>query len=126
MARLLTQLLVWFLVVWMPVHAAAAPLMMGHCEKPLAHELQTSAVGHGDAHAHAGQAFADAAGSESMVPDEDARNSASGDGLCCFHLSGFVSFTCPVAVSFDDDAPVTQVRSAYTFFPDQPQRPPRA
>ena len=103
MARLFAQLLVWFLAVWMPVHAAAAPLTIGHCEKPLARDLHVHAIDAGPEHVHAGHAAADEVGGQdrSIAPDDDARFSASGDRFCCFHLSGFVSVTCPLTVSFE-------------------------
>jgi hypothetical protein len=128
MSRLLARLLMWFLALWMPIHAAGAPLMLGHCESPLnvrAHgEAAHTAASHEMHASHEADEpiqAADAAASEGSLSHDP-----GGSRLCCAHLSGLVSLSMPVPVALLHDAPAAPARSAFTFFPEQPQRPPRA
>ena len=117
MTRRVYRWIALFLLGWLPVQAVAVPLLAGCCPD----------------RDRTGQAAVHDCHQQAEAPDE-APPAQQGDGdhamnpghLCCPHFSAVATIRFGMVaepVPFEAPAPVFH---AYTFFPEQPQRPPRA
>lgn len=108
--------MILFLLAWLPLQASAVPLLAACCA-----DGQEAATAAAHCHEHA---VADA----DEAPTHDGHEGEHGGNpghLCCPHLSAVNTRAFGVAASrgvFEPPAPLLRVHS---FFPEQPQRPPR-
>jgi hypothetical protein len=120
--RRFARWVVFVLVAWLPLQAAAVPLLVGCCPE----SGTTAAADASDVPCHQHVIDADAA------PERVGHDGHGGDGhanpghLCCPHFSAApVHRFGLLAASERFDAPARAVHDR-SHIPEQPQRPPRA
>jgi hypothetical protein len=105
-----------FLLAWLPVQAVAVPLLAGCCPD----RDRTEQAAMHDCHQQA-----EATDEMPAAGHDDGDHALNPGHLCCPHFSAVATIRFGMAaesVPFEAPAPVFR---AYTFFPEQPQRPPR-
>jgi hypothetical protein len=114
------RLLALFLLAWLPLQAAALPMLALHCES-----------GHGGHALAAGAHHADEAGAEGhdhAPPDHDG-SSDTGAGhqhYCCQHFSALPVTDLSVQSERAASLAAFDGFALFSFFPDPQRRPPRA
>jgi hypothetical protein len=118
----LRRLLVFFLLAWLPLQAAAVPLLALAC-----HQSGSAQAAHAhaaDADAHAGMHHHPDDGAGARDGEGDA---STGPGhFCCMHFTALPGAPCPVAVLAPARTVSVVVLTDYSFYPELTRRPPRA
>lgn len=118
--RFLKRFVVLLLLAWLPVQAAALPALAMLCDEEgtASHDEHAFAVGHG--HHNGISPHSHAAGDDEV----GGATHDHGNG-CCHHL---YSAALPVSLEAPRESgshfDLTPLFSLFSFFPEQPQRPP--
>jgi hypothetical protein len=117
--------LVFVLVVWLPLQAAAVPLLVGCCPEQGA--AAVADAGDVPCHLHAVVEQDAAPAHDGHAGHDGDRDHSSNPGhLCCPHFSAAPVYRFGLlAASERFDAPARAIL-ARSHIPEQPQRPPRA